>query len=135
MKILTYKEQILQAMTKEELIWWIREKAWINLRDLRWSEILFRRWDIQATNNLAEQDLLNREFTDLNLGRLDEIAAEMRVCTSLNRMKTLIRQANSIRAKYKNHQSRYDANMAEYKRIEKLFKLSKEARAVEDACP
>jgi hypothetical protein len=136
MKILIDKEQILQAMTKDELIWWIRVWSWTSLHHLLWSEVLFKRWDHQSKQNLAEMDRLNEEFKALNLGQLDDLASEMRECKSPNRMKTLIRKANAIRAKYAAHQNRYATNSSEYNRIQILLELSEEARAAEKSlCP
>lgn len=136
MKVLLDKEQILESMTKEELIWWIRERAWTSLNRLLWSDVLLFRWDRLSKQNLYAQDRLNEEFKEIGLGKLDDIHAEMRECKSLNRMKELIRQTNAIRAKYANHQKRYNANHAEYQRIQKIYEAIDTARKAEkEACP
>lgn len=136
MKILIDKEQILQAMTKDELIWWIRERSWTSLHRLLWSEVLFKRWEHQSKKNLAQMDRLAQEFKDVNLGQLDDLSSEMRECKSLTRINILIRRANAIRAKFATYNNHKAANRADYSRIQKLLKLSEKSRAAERSlCP
>lgn len=113
-------KDILDEMTKEELVYWIRSHFFHRLP--KRSEILFLRWDISNKKNLEEQRIHSDKLSSLGGKEYDKHAAAFNKSTDPKEQLSLIKKMKVYQDKWKNWMQENDRLEKEYDEIELLYK-------------
>jgi hypothetical protein len=123
------KDDVLKIMTKEELIYFIKTK--IFRIDIRESEVLFYRWQIQS-DQLLKEELLNNEYLrTIDSAARDQLARQFNNETDINKKLQLIKKIYVYDKQFQKWYSKNKVLQTQQKELDKLLDRSKTLREQE----
>jgi len=112
---------ILDEMTKEEILEWIRGQAFFILHLPCRSELLFSRWQTQSeAQQLKYEAHLEAAYT-LDMKQRDKYARQFNATTDLKEKLVLMKKMEPYDKKLKKHFAEYRALSKEDERIARLY--------------
>lgn len=127
-------EQIIESMSKDELVWWVREKCFMHHPKM--SDILFYRWQASVRRNQQTMNTYLAEAPERQkeAERIDELFLRMRTETNHKTLALLLSEAQGLRDKLIDSHARWDKLMKAEKRTQALYNEIDKARKEEAAC-
>jgi hypothetical protein len=113
------RKDVLDEMTKEDLIEWIRSQHFF--MKPKKSEVLYLRWKRQSADVIAEMEKENRALDHLDLGERDRLANQFNASTDLNERLRLVAKIEPYDKALREHLSRSEAINRKQKRVDALY--------------
>ena len=112
---------ILDEMTKEEIIRWIRGRIFYVYDTPRRSELLFYRWKKRSTAQELKRAAHLEAGDNLNMKQRDEYIRQFNATTDLKEELALLKKMKPYEEKMKKHFDEYRAIQKADERIDKLY--------------
>lgn len=113
------RKDVLDEMTKEDLIEWIRSQHFF--MKPKKSEVLYLRWKRQSADVIAEMEKENRALDHLDFGERDRLANQFNASTDLNERLRLVAKIEPYDKALREHLSRSEAINRKQKRVDALY--------------
>ncbi|NIF28390.1 hypothetical protein F3J44_18645 [Pantoea sp. Tr-811] len=121
------KKDILDEMTKDELIDWIRSQPF--LKGPRKSDVLYLRWHRQSADVLAEMEKENRALDHLDFKEHDRLAEQFNASTCPRERLRLLEKIEPYKKALLESVKRTEAINRKQKRVDALYgQIEKERR-------
>lgn len=112
---------ILEKMTKEELIKYIRENTIMMIRRPRESEILYNRYHKKFDEHMIESERLTAGGKNIDMKTRDEIAKKFNASTDAGERLRLLDQIKPYEDQWAKHMKKLKANMKAFDELEKEY--------------
>jgi len=113
------KRDILDEMSKQELIDWIRNRHFVRPRP---SEVLYLRWERQSAQVLEEMQRENRALDGVDFKERDRLAAQFNKSRDASEKLRLLKLIEPYDKAMSDHIKRSQAIAAKQKRVDVLYK-------------
>ncbi|WP_313446878.1 MULTISPECIES: hypothetical protein [Pseudomonas] len=113
------RKDILDEMTKEDLVEWIRSHHFF-MRPKK-SDVLYLRWNRQSAAVIAEMEKENRALDHLDFGERDRLAKQFNASKDPNERLRLIEKIEPYDKAMRDHLSRSEAINRKQKRVDALY--------------
>lgn len=124
-------KSIVDEMTKEELVRWIKENCWTRMP--RASDVLFTRWQVQSEKVTAERKAETERFSQVDFSGRDEVAMQFNASTDVNERLALLEKLKPYDDAIADHFKRMEVIRKKEKKLDRLYKRIDVARQVESA--
>jgi hypothetical protein len=122
------KRDILDEMSKQELIDWIRNRHFVRPKR---SEVLYLRWGRQSAQVLKEMQRENRALDGVDFAARDRLAERFNASTDSQEKLRLLKQIEPYDKAMSDHIKRSQALDAKQKRVDALYDQIDIARQAE----
>jgi hypothetical protein len=112
------KRDILDEMSKQELIDWIRNRHFVRPKR---SEVLYLRWERQSAQVLDEMQRENRALDGVDFAARDRLAERFNASTDSQEKLRLLKQIEPYDKAMSDHIKRSQAIDAKQKRVDALY--------------
>lgn len=116
---MTRQKDILDELTKDELLAWLRTKCFIQLP--KRSEIIAMRWSKQSDDLLAAFEAENRWSDGIDFAERDRLAVQLNETTCFEERIRLLDLIEPYHQARTDHYKRYEALLAKEKKVDKLY--------------
>lgn len=116
---------ILEKMTKAELINWIRRNVWS--KKPRWSEVLFERWKDKTKILAEEEEAEAKRFSDVDFKKCDELAKQFNASKDINERSRIIGEMEPYEKSLQDYLQRSEDFRARGREIDKLYQAYEKA--------
>ena len=123
------KADILEEMTKEEIIAWARSR-WLSMPSR--SQMLYCRWEIQSAKVLSEYDEENAKLKALDFSKRDELARQFNASKDIEEKLRLLDKMKPYEDAFSAHIKRSEAIDRKQKAIDALYESIEAARKQEE---
>lgn len=113
------RKDVLDEMTKEDLVEWIRSQHFF--MKPKKSEVLYLRWKRQSADVIAEMQKENRALDHLDFGERDRLAKQFNASTDPNERLRLAEKIEPYDKALRDHLNRSEAINRKQKRIDALY--------------
>lgn len=113
------RKDVLDEMTKEDLVEWIRSQHFF--MKPKKSEVLYLRWKRQSADIIAEMEKENRALDHLDFGERDRLAKQFNASTGPNERLRLAEKIEPYDKALRDHLNRSEAINRKQKRIDALY--------------
>lgn len=122
------KRDILDEMSKQELIDWIRNRHFVRPKR---SEVLYMRWERQSAQVLEEMQQENRALDGIDLAERDRLARQFNETKNSKEKLRLIKLISPYHKAVADHHKRTRAINAKQKSVDALYQQIDLARRAE----
>jgi len=112
---------ILDEMTKEEILGWIRGQAFFIYHSPRRSDLLFHRWQKRSTAQNFKRTAHLEAGKNLNMKQRDKYARQFNTSTDAKERLELLKKMAPYEKKMKKHSDEYTAIQKADDKIDKLY--------------
>lgn len=113
------RKDVLDEMTKEDLVEWIRSQHFFIKSKM--SDVLYLRWNRQSAAVIAEMEKENRALDHLDFGERDLLAKQFNESKDPNERLRLIEKIEPYDKAMRDHLSRSEAINRKQKRVDALY--------------
>lgn len=113
------KKDVLDEMTKEDLVEWIRSQHFF-IKPKK-SDVLYLRWNRQSAAVIDEMEKENRALDHLDFGERDRLAKQFNASKDPNERLRLIEKIEPYDKAMRDHLSRSEAINRKQKRVDALY--------------
>ncbi|MNH13548.1 hypothetical protein D3C79_731240 [compost metagenome] len=113
------RKDVLDEMTKEDLVEWIRSQHFF--MKPKKSEVLYLRWKRQSADVIAEMEKENRSLDHLDFGERDRLAKQFNATIDPNERLRLVEKIEPYDKALRDHLSRSEAINRKQKRMDALY--------------
>jgi hypothetical protein len=113
------RKDILDEMTKEDLVEWIRSHHFF--MKPKNSDVLYLRWNRQSAEVISEMEKENRALDHLDFGERDRLAKQFNASKDPNERLQLIEKIEPYDKAMRDHLSRSEAINRKRKRMDALY--------------
>ena len=114
------RKDVLDKMTKEDLVDWIRSQHFFIKPKM--SDVLYLRWNRQSAAVIDEMEKENRALDHLDFGERDRLAKQFNASKDPNERLRLIEKIEPYDKAMRDHLSRSEAINRKQKRVDALYK-------------
>lgn len=112
---------ILDEMTKAEIVAWLRGQAAYIFRPPKKSDLLFIRWE-RKTRELSDRDNANiRELESIDLKKRDQLAKQCNAEKNIEKKMYLLKKIGKYYSKVSKNIKASQAIRKEYKKLDKMY--------------
>ena len=122
---------IVDQMTKEELVHWIKANCWMRMP--RASDVLLTRWRVQSEKLMAEHEAETQRFSQIDFAKRDEIAKQINASTDLDEKLALLNQLKPYQKAIADHFKNMEVIRKKEKKLDQLYNRIDAARQEEAA--
>lgn len=116
---MTRQKDILDELTKDELLAWLRTQFFIELP--KRSEILYMRWSKQSDDLLAAMVAESKWSDGFDFAERDRLAVQANETTCFKEKLRLLDLIEPFHQAYADHFKRYEALQLKQKKVDKLY--------------
>ncbi|MCX2891684.1 hypothetical protein OO258_25995 [Pseudomonas sp. DCB_BI] len=113
------REDVLDEMTKEDLVEWIRSQHFF--MKPKKSDVLYLRWKRQSADVLTEMEKENRALDHLDFSERDRLARQFNASTDPSERLRLVEKIEPYDKALRDHLNRSEAINRKQKRVDALY--------------
>ncbi|HEE9760118.1 TPA: hypothetical protein R8F97_000987 [Pseudomonas putida] len=113
------RKDVLDEMTKEDLVEWIRSQHFF--MKPKKSDVLYLRWKRQSADVLAEMEKENRALDHLDFSERDRLARQFNASTDPSERLRLVEKIEPYDKALRDHLNRSEAINRKQKRVDALY--------------
>lgn len=115
------KKDILDEMTKKELIWWVRSRAFFSIHPPLMSDLLFRRWQVKSKEMAVKNQAHFKHGESLDMVERDRLAHLFNASDSNSERLRILNKMEPYEKKMREYIAKGEALRVEDKKIDALY--------------